>query len=67
MTIRYLKGDATDPEGDGSKVIVHIGNDVGKWGKGFVLAISNRWKDPERTYIASFQAEVKPRLGVSTN
>ncbi|MCI0507991.1 MAG: hypothetical protein L0Z73_18045 [Gammaproteobacteria bacterium] len=63
MTIRYLKGDATDPVGDGNKVIIHICNDVGKWEKGFVLAISKRWKDPERIYIVSFQAAAKPRLG----
>lgn len=41
--IQYLIGDATYPVGDGNKIIAHICNDVGKWGKGFVLAISKRW------------------------
>jgi len=31
-------------------VIVHICNDIGKWGKGFVMAISKKWKQPELEY-----------------
>jgi len=61
--IRFVKGDATAPAGDGAKVIVHVCNDLGKWGKGFVLAISRRWKEPERTYKASFAAIPTPALG----
>jgi hypothetical protein len=30
MIIRYVEGDATAPEGDGRKIIVHVCNDVGK-------------------------------------
>ena len=48
--INYLKGDATAPIGEGNKIIVHICNDIGGWGKGFVLAISKKWKQPEREY-----------------
>jgi O-acetyl-ADP-ribose deacetylase (regulator of RNase III) len=48
--IYYLKGDATSPIGPGNKVIPHICNDIGAWGAGFVLAISARWKAPERMY-----------------
>jgi O-acetyl-ADP-ribose deacetylase (regulator of RNase III) len=51
-TITYLKGDATQPQGKGSKIIAHICNDLGGWGKGFVLAISKRWKEPEIAYRA---------------
>src|SRR5262245_8320884 len=36
--ITYVKGDATSPQADGNKIIAHVCNDVGKWGKGFVLA-----------------------------
>jgi len=50
MSIVYRLGDATRPVGDGPKVIVHVCNDVGGWGKGFVLAISKRWCEPEREY-----------------
>lgn len=63
MSIQYLKGDATNPIGDDHRVIVHVCNDLGKWGKGFVLAISKRWKEPEQFYKNSFQSEDKPQLG----
>ena len=61
--IRFVTGDATSPAGDGPKVIVHVCNDLGKWGKGFVLAISKRWKDPERIYKAAFATAQAPVLG----
>jgi O-acetyl-ADP-ribose deacetylase (regulator of RNase III) len=48
--LRIVKGDATSPQGEGPKVIAHICNDLGGWGKGFVLAISRRWPQPERDY-----------------
>ena len=50
MHIKYTKGDATNPAGLDTKIIVHICNDIGGWGKGFVLAISKRWKQPETEY-----------------
>ena len=63
MSITYLVGDATQPKAAGTKIVVHICNDLGKWGKGFVLAISKRWKSPEAIYKSSFSAEKKPALG----
>ena len=48
--ITYIIGDATRPIGDGNKIIAHICNDVGAWGKGFVNAISHQWKRPESEY-----------------
>ncbi len=33
--IVYLKGDATQPKTEGNKIIAHICNDIGGWGKGF--------------------------------
>lgn len=51
-SMRYLKGDATSPVGDGPRIIVHVCNDVGGWGAGFVLAISRRWPQPEASYRA---------------
>ena len=50
MGISYLVGDATLVEGPGPHVIAHICNDSGGWGKGFVLAISSRWRQPEAAY-----------------
>ncbi len=65
MTIQYLKGDATNPTGDNNKVIVHICNDLGKWGKGFVLAISKRWSKPEQVYRDSFKIVLALRAAAS--
>jgi O-acetyl-ADP-ribose deacetylase (regulator of RNase III) len=48
--IHYLIGDATQPNQPGTSIICHICNDKGKWGAGFVLAISKRWEQPERMY-----------------
>ena len=48
--ITYIKGDATCPQAKGVKLICHICNDIGGWGKGFVLALSKRWDEPEAEY-----------------
>jgi O-acetyl-ADP-ribose deacetylase (regulator of RNase III) len=50
MAITYLIGDATTPGGRGPGVIAHVCNDSGGWGKGFVLAVSRRWPEPEAAY-----------------
>ncbi|MER5528496.1 macro domain-containing protein [Streptomyces sp. NPDC002677] len=50
--ITYIRGDATTPSGKGVKVIAHVCNDLGGWGKGFVLALSRRWPEPEKAYRA---------------
>ena len=54
--ITYLRGDATCPQAKGVKVIGHVCNDLGRWGKGFVLALSERWASPEAAYRAWFAA-----------
>ena len=52
--IYYLKGNAVEPkEVEGRKIIVHVCNDVGAWGKCFVMALSNKWKKPEQEFRAS--------------
>jgi O-acetyl-ADP-ribose deacetylase (regulator of RNase III) len=50
VTINYVIGDATDPVGTGQRLIAHICNDEGKWGSGFVVALSRRDKVPEDSY-----------------
>ncbi|WP_416481696.1 macro domain-containing protein [Streptomyces sp. CL12] len=50
--IAFVRGDATTPSGKGPKIIAHVCNDIGGWGKGFVLALSRRWPEPERAYRA---------------
>ncbi len=57
--ISYTTGDATSPQGSGRKIIVHICNDIGGWGKGFVLALSKKWKAPEDSYRAWFRGETE--------
>src|SRR4051812_13788642 len=61
--IQYVKGDATLPIGAGNKIIVHICDDEGGWGKGFVLAISNRWPEPEAEYREWFKSGKDFTLG----
>lgn len=50
MAVTYLIGDATAPDGRVPGVIAHVCNDSGGWGKGFVLALSRRWPEPEAAY-----------------
>lgn len=49
-TIRHITGDATQPQGKGTCLIVHCCNNVPAWGSGFVVALSKRWDAPERKY-----------------
>ncbi|MBZ9713618.1 Appr-1-p processing protein [Deinococcus multiflagellatus] len=50
MTIVYVTGDATQPQGEGPKLLVHVCNDIGAWGRGFVLALSKRFPTPEAEF-----------------
>ncbi|MFI9154937.1 macro domain-containing protein [Streptomyces sp. NPDC053367] len=50
--IVYVRGDATVPSVKGVKIIAHVCNDIGGWGKGFVVALSRRWPQPEAAYRA---------------
>ncbi len=48
--ITYVRGDATAPQAKGVKIVAHVCNDLGGWGRGFVLAVSRRWDEPETAY-----------------
>lgn len=48
--LRTIQGDATSPQAKGPKIIAHVCNDIGGWGSGFVVAVSKRWKEPERDF-----------------
>jgi O-acetyl-ADP-ribose deacetylase (regulator of RNase III) len=63
IEIQYMKGDATNPQAMGNKIIVHICNDMGGWGKGFVLAITRKWLEPEQNYRQWFKSADKFGLG----
>lgn len=57
--IKYLKGDATNPQTPGPKIICHICNDKGRWGAGFVLALSKKWSAPEEYYRELLPEEIE--------
>lgn len=48
----YVTGDATKPiRGLNDKqIIIHVCNNIGGWGAGFVLALSAKWPEPEARY-----------------
>ena len=62
--ITYVRGDATVPLGKGIKVIAHVCNDIGGWGKGFVLALSRRWPEPEAAYRAWHRGRASNDFGL---
>ncbi|MFC4912530.1 macro domain-containing protein [Actinomadura gamaensis] len=62
--VRYVRGDATSPQAKGVKVIAHVCNDLGGWGKGFVLAVSRRWDEPERAYRAWHRDRARNGFGL---
>ena len=47
--INYVKGDATQPI-KRPALIIHICNDIGKWGSGFVLSLRKHWPIAEASY-----------------
>lgn len=53
--IKYVVGDATDPQGSGRRIIAHVCNDAGGWGAGFVLALSMVDGEPEIAYRDWFE------------
>jgi len=50
QSIQFVRGDATAPVGSEARIIAHVCNDVGAWGKGFVLALSRRWPGPAEAF-----------------
>jgi O-acetyl-ADP-ribose deacetylase (regulator of RNase III) len=64
MPLTIIKGDATNPQAKGPKVIAHICNDLGGWGKGFVLAISKRWPQPELDFCEWHRARAGNDFGL---
>jgi O-acetyl-ADP-ribose deacetylase (regulator of RNase III) len=52
VPLRVVTGDATSPQADGKPAIIaHVCNDAGRWGSGFVMAVSGRWWQPEAAYL----------------
>jgi O-acetyl-ADP-ribose deacetylase (regulator of RNase III) len=62
--ITYIRGDATAPSVKGVKLIAHVCNDIGGWGKGFVVAISRRWPEPEAAYRSWHRGRASSDFGL---
>ncbi|MFJ7998919.1 Appr-1-p processing protein [Streptomyces sp. NPDC096310] len=54
-SIHYAVGDATTPPGTGPRIVAHVCNDIGAWGRGFVMALSRRGPEPEAAYRAWYR------------
>lgn len=65
--IFHIKGDATQPSKNGkNKIIAHVCNNLGFWGKGFVLSLSWRWpflKEEYQKFVHKNKKEGLPLLG----
>lgn len=49
--IHYVRGDATNPRGDGNKIIAQVVNDkTPRWGAGFALAIWRKWPSVQKQF-----------------
>ena len=62
--IQFIAGDATVPQAKGPKIIAHVCNDRGGWRKGFVLALSARWKEPEKAFRAWYRERARNDFGL---
>jgi hypothetical protein len=65
--LHYIIGDATEPI-KRPAVLPHCCNDAAGWGRGYVLALSAKYPEPERAYrewfkIGSYKELGKPELG----
>jgi hypothetical protein len=59
--LTYRTGSALDTSSsDGTTLVMHVCNDVGKWGRGFVLAVSKVSPIPERAYRQWFRTKMSP-------
>jgi O-acetyl-ADP-ribose deacetylase (regulator of RNase III) len=56
-TLSYVVGDATRPQGPGAIVLAHVCNDVGKFGKGFVVPLGRRWPQVREAFFAWHRGE----------
>jgi O-acetyl-ADP-ribose deacetylase (regulator of RNase III) len=50
--LTFVAGDATRPVGDGARVLAHVCNDAGRWGKGFVVPVGRRWPHVRQAFLA---------------
>jgi len=51
--IHYIQGDATLPISSG--ILLHVCNDIGLWGAGFVVALSKRYPETQLKYLECYR------------
>lgn len=54
MSLDAIIGDATSPQSSPPWIIAHVCNDIGKWGRGFVLALAKRWPSAKAEYLVAY-------------
>lgn len=52
MPIKIIHGDITETIGTGTKLIVHVVNDIGVMGAGVAKAIADKWPTVKYSYIS---------------
>ena len=62
--IEFVRGDATAPQAEGAKIVAHVCNDKGRWGQGFVLAVSRRWPEAEAAYREWYEGRDRNNFGL---
>ena len=69
MIIETIHGDvltAPTKSPNALKIIPHVVNDNGGWGKGFVVSLSKKWPEPESAY-RDWQEEGKTKIGFNSS
>ncbi len=58
--LHYLIGDATEPiQKTGIRYIIHVVNDIGAWGAGFVVPLGRKYPEARKVYL-EFIRDQKP-------
>tara|TARA_Y100000034_G_scaffold135536_1_gene207866 strand:- start:18622 stop:19113 length:492 start_codon:yes stop_codon:yes gene_type:complete len=56
--IKYVKGDLFTKIPRNKNIIVpHVCNNIGKWGKGFVIPLAQKWPEAKRAYLKGFSTK----------
>ena len=62
--INYLRGDATEPRGNGPKIVAQVVNDKGlTWGAGFALAVRKKWPQVQHAFTSWRTDQIGRTLG----
>jgi O-acetyl-ADP-ribose deacetylase (regulator of RNase III) len=64
-SIQHVVGSAAQPQGDGRKIIAHVCNNAGVWGRGFARTLDRFWPQARVAYKAWYK-ELGYRLALGT-